>query len=64
METTQYGSYNPVDIETLKQKAIEQTETRRPLACPYREMKTCWEADCQIWNKVYKDCGLKANFGK
>jgi len=63
-ETTQYGSYNPVDIEAMKQKAIEQTETRRPSACPYRNFEPCWEADCQMWDKFWKDCGLKTAYGK
>ena len=57
METTQYGCINPEHIEAMK-------HTDRKLGCPYRNMQECWVADCQCWDRVWKDCGLKSTYGK
>jgi hypothetical protein len=63
METTQYGSYNPEVARNHKvielNLAANPEVARKHKACPYRSMQACWEADCQMWDKKRKDCGLK-----
>ena len=64
METTQYGSIDTASIEAMKQtaKALGYCPHKFHVSSP--EYWTCEGSYCQMWNTVYRDCGLKANFGK
>ena len=66
METTQYGSYNSVDVASMRLRAQTKELEFRPLGtCVWmfdkvRKIKyPCDGASCQSWDLRLRDCGLK-----